>query len=98
MVLAFTDFELEWLVQEQERLARLEEKVAHIESGVTDLRTDVRRIDAKIDAVKDLVSSMRLEMKEGLARLEKARVIDRLWWMGIAATLLGVMARGFHWI
>ena len=98
MVFAFTDFELEWLVQEQERTARLEEKVAHIESDVTDLRTDVRRIDAKIDAVKDLVNSVRLEMREGLARLEKARVIDRLWWMAIAATLLGVMARGFHWL
>ena len=98
MVLAFTDFALEWLVQEQERLARLEEKVAHIESDVTDLRTDARRIDAKIDAVKDLVNSVRLEMREGFVRLEKARVIDRLWWMGIAATLLGVMARGFHWI
>jgi hypothetical protein len=32
------------------------------------------------------------------AQLMKSRMTDKVWWLLIAATLLGVMARGFKWI
>jgi hypothetical protein len=49
---------LEKTVQEQERLARLESKVDHIESVVTELKADSRALSAKIDNLKDAISSI----------------------------------------
>ena len=71
----------------QERFARLESKVDHIESVVTELKADSRALSAKIDAIKDAISS-----------IHTSRALDKLWWMTVAAGLLTVMARAFKWI
>lgn len=39
------------------RLARLEERTEHLQTDVTEIKSDLRRIDVKLDAVKDSVSS-----------------------------------------
>jgi hypothetical protein len=79
--------DLEKLVQEQERFARLESKVEHVQSDVTELKADLRAALAKFDAIKD-----------GVSEMQASRGFDRVWWMGMAGGLLAVMARGFKWI
>jgi len=39
-------------------LARLEERTEHIQSDVAEIKVDLRRLDVKLDAVKDLVVSL----------------------------------------
>jgi len=45
-------------VEEQERFARLESRVEHVRSDVTELKADVRALGAKFDAIKDALSEM----------------------------------------
>ena len=59
-------FELE--PQMQERTV-LDEKVDHIQRDVAELKADVRRVDAKIDAVSKSQGELRVEMKDGVAAL-----------------------------
>ena len=79
--------DLEKRVEGQERFARLESKVEHVQSDVTELKADVRALHAKFDAIKD-----------ALSETQASRAFDRVWWMSIAGGLLAVMARGFKWI
>lgn len=107
----------------EDRTARLEEGVAHIQSDVSEMKIDIRRLDAKIDGLRDALTA-RIDglrdtlttkidgviesltekvdgLKESVTKLavmiEKQRGVDRVWWLVIAATLLGVMAHGFKW-
>jgi uncharacterized protein YlxW (UPF0749 family) len=98
MAVEVTEFEAEELVQEQERIARLEATVEHIQKDVGELKTDVR-------AIKDSLYALRLEMKESLAAIDRrfekldiSRALDKVWWLTIAAGILSAMARGFKWI
>jgi hypothetical protein len=79
--------ELEKIVEEQERFARLESRVEHVQADVTELKTDLRAVIAKLDALKDVISD-----------IQAGRGLDKVWWMSIAGGLLAVMARGFKWI
>jgi phage shock protein A len=74
-------------VQEQERFARLESTVEHVQSDLAELKTDVRALSAKFDAIKD-----------SLSEAQASRGLDKVWWMSIAGGLLAVMARGFKWL
>jgi uncharacterized coiled-coil protein SlyX len=40
------------------RLARLEERTEHLQTDVTEIKSVLRRIDVKLDAVKDSVHSL----------------------------------------
>lgn len=75
----------------EERIARLESDVGHIKSDVAEMKgdireikTDVRQLDTKIEQLD--------------TKIEKYRGVDRVWWLTIAAALLGVMAHGFKWV
>ena len=57
-----------------------------------------KRLNSKIDALKDVVAALALSMKKSFGELRAARWMDRVWWLLIAAALLGVMAKGFKWI
>jgi hypothetical protein len=37
-------------------------------------------------------------MEKLFAELKIGRALDRVWWLLMCGTLLGVMARGFKWI
>jgi uncharacterized coiled-coil protein SlyX len=93
----------------EQRIARLEERTAHIQSDVTELKADLRRIEAKlgdkvdanggrIDAIREALATFRLEMKDEIAAIKLGRLLDKIWWLLIAAAQFGVMARGFKWI
>ena len=100
---------LEWENPVEERIARLETKVDHIQSDVAELRTDARKLNDKIDAVdqkltaridsvKDSVTALALSGEKSFAALKIARLVDRVRWLVISGALLGIMARTFKWI
>jgi hypothetical protein len=100
-------FELETPLEE--RVARLEANVEHIQKDVSDMKIDIRRLgdkidsvdqklSAKIESVKDSVTTLAINMEKSFAVLHAARAFDRVWWLLMSGALLGVMARAFKWI
>jgi uncharacterized protein YlxW (UPF0749 family) len=83
-------FEFEEVMVE-ERLARLEANVEHIQSDVSELKGHIQRLDNKIDSVKDSVTILSLTVQKMVTRLI-------LWGVACFAALLATMARGFHWL
>jgi uncharacterized protein YlxW (UPF0749 family) len=71
----------------EERVARLEVKVDHLQTDVTELKAKMVRLEEKLEAFKEVISSLKV-----------SRWVDRVWWLIIAAGMLGVMARGFKWL
>lgn len=93
----------------EERMARLATTVEHIQADVTELKASVSRLDSKIDAVRisldskidgvrDSLGDKIEDVKNLIESLKRGRLEDKLWALLAMATLLGVMARGFHWI
>jgi hypothetical protein len=86
----------------EERIARLEATVDHMQSDVTEIKSDIRRLDSKIDSrfdsLKDSLIALERHVRDGFESLRVARFEDRLWALLTLATLLGVMARVFEWI
>lgn len=50
-----------------------------------------KRLTGKIDSLKD-------SMEKEFRKLDRARLYDRVWFLLIAAAILGVMAHGFKWV
>lgn len=101
----------------EERLARLESHVEHMQSDIVEIKTDIRRLDQKIDSAKDSLNQNIKSVKDSLehkieaveekvveSRLAMERSFSKLtlWgftlYVALAASLLGVMAKGFGWI
>jgi hypothetical protein len=151
----------------EEHTVRFEERVDRLQSDMAEVKSDIRRIDTKVDAVKDslathrvetkdAIAGLRLEMRDGFAeqsqalailegrtqagfaeqgtalatlegkmqagfaeqdgRMQKAlaaielsiqklssgvriaQLIERFWWIGVAAIIFGVVARALDWI
>ena len=75
----------------EERVARLEANVERMQTDVSEVKIDLRRIDVKVDGVKDSLASFRVEMKEAIADLKTVRIADRVWWLLMSGALLGIM-------
>ena len=95
--------DLEASVQERD------EAIEHTRSDIAEMKTDLRRLNdkiedvdkrlgAKCDSLKDQIASLALAMEKGFGDLRTKRAWDRVWWMVIAGSVLGVLARGFKWI
>ena len=82
----------------EERVARLESDVAHIRSDIGEMKTDIRELRKGVDGVKDAVAGVRIEIKDSSAHLERKILQSQIWGLFVAAAILGVLARGFHWI
>jgi len=93
---------LEWEVAVEDRLGKLEAHVEHIRTDISDLKVDVRRLNDKVDEVdKRLnakIDTLRESIEKQLSKLNVGRAHDRIWFLLIGATILGVMAHGFKWI
>ena len=70
-----------------DRVGKLEAHVEHIRVDVADTKIEIRRLNDKIDAVLQQLSELKI-----------GRALDRVWWLLMCGTLLGVMARGFKWL
>ncbi len=64
----------------EERLARLESHVEHVQADVSEMKTDLRGLHLKVDGVKDSIASL------------------KVWFLLMAAGLLAVIGRAFHWM
>src|SRR5688572_9554466 len=97
----------------EERLARLEANAQHIQSDVTEIKVDIRRMDAKIDRVhetliaridslRDALNARIDGLRDRMDALERSFHSAKVWalilYIALAGGLLGVLARGFKWI
>ena len=88
------------------RIARLESDVTHLLSDMADIKTDVRSLRDKLDAVGSQLNTKiegvetRLNAKiDGLKdSLAAAKVWALFLYITLAAAMLGTMARGFGWL
>jgi hypothetical protein len=91
------------------RLIRLGSDVAHISSDVADLKTDVRRLRDEMRGefgdIRKEFAEMRKEFTDlhrELAANGKAIIrgdlMNRIWTLLMGAAMLGVVARGLHWL
>ena len=85
-------------VQDGERIARLESHVEHIQSDVTDVKTDMRKLSDIVSDLKAQVEKRNGQIDVRFAKLNLSRVLDKVWWLLSMASMLAVMARGFKWI
>ncbi len=85
-----------------DRIARLETIVDHIQSVLKDVRQDVKELQSKLEALErkfdGKFEALRSEMQKSFEELRIGRLMDRVWMLLAMGTLLGVMARGFKWI
>jgi vacuolar-type H+-ATPase subunit I/STV1 len=82
----------------EDRIGKLEAQVEHIRVDVADTKIEVRRLNDKLDNVNQTLSTKIDAVYQQLSELKIGRALDRVWWLLICGTLLGVMARGFKWI
>jgi DNA anti-recombination protein RmuC len=98
----------------EERLARLESDVQHMQSDITDIKGHLLRVDGKIDALAQRtsesiaaliqsISQMALSHEKSISKLEVAVVKStsnlKVWWMlTLTTTISGILARAFKWI
>ncbi len=75
----------------EERVARLEANVEHIQSDVSDIKMNLRRLSDKMEAKFGDIMALITELKVG-------RAYDRVWYLLMSAALLAIMARAFKWI
>jgi hypothetical protein len=90
----------------EERIARLETHVEHIQSDVTEIKGHLQRLDQKIDSVKDSLEAKIDNLRDSIFELNLSmeKRFSRLTFVGftlyitLAGGLLAAMAKGFGWI
>ena len=89
-----------------ERLVRVETNVEHLRQDVTELKTDVRRLDAKIDGLRDAltgkIDGLQDKLMPAIADLRVALANNRVWFVlklvGAAVLVMGLIAKALKWI
>jgi hypothetical protein len=79
----------------EERSARLGANVEHIQSDVSEMKGDIRRLNDKVDGVKDSVAALTVTIQKTVTKLILWAIT---FYIGGIAGLLTVMAHGFHWL
>jgi uncharacterized protein YlxW (UPF0749 family) len=89
-----------------EHTARLTATVEHIQSDVTEIKGDIRRLDTKIDAVRselsakidktqDALAALGIEVGKGELRMQKDLNTLQRWMYGVIAAIGVMLARAF---
>jgi len=90
----------------EDRVTRLETHVEHIFRYLADLKAGLESLEARVsERFNKLEARFDDKFDKVEARFEKmdARLTRIIYWalglyIALATTLLGVMARGFHWL
>lgn len=82
----------------QQRVARLETHAQHVQAHISEIKIDLRGLNAKIDAVKDTVAALAVRMEQGLAHLGERFDRKLAWIIGLIVTLAAGCASGFVWL
>jgi hypothetical protein len=95
------------------RIARIEADVAHLRGDVADIKVDIRarfdrmdarmdRTDTRMDRVESKIDMRADELRASLEGVKDKLASAQVWalalYFALAASMLGVMARGFGWI
>ena len=77
------------------RLLRLEDKVTVIATDLKELRSEFK---SEVSSFRGEMNSLRTRMEDGFQSLRKEMSDTKVWALIIAAGVLGILAKGFHWI
>ena len=77
---------------------KVEERLGALEVSVAVVRTQNAHIMTDVSELKGDVKELRTRMTNGFQSVHKELSSAKIWALLIAAAMLGVMARGFHWI
>jgi len=77
------------------RLLRLEDKVTGIATDLKEFRSEFK---SEMSGFRGEMNSLRTRMEDGFQSMRKEINDAKIWALIIAAGMLGVMVRGFHWI
>lgn len=66
------------------RIAKLEAHVEHLQSDVSEIKADVKTLTSTTHNISEAIGS--------------AKVWAMILYVGLAAVMLGVMAKGFGWL
>lgn len=79
-------------------VAGLDTQVARILVDVAETKCKVQELDRRVTETQDDVKELRTRMEDGFHSVRKEISDAKIWALLIAAAMLGVLARGFHWI
>jgi hypothetical protein len=97
----------------EDRPGKVEAHIEHMRADISDLKVDVRRLNDKLDEVDKRLSGkidevdkrltgkidgLKDSMEKEFRKSDRERLYDRVWFLLIAAAILGVMAHGFQWL
>ena len=86
----------------EQRVATLEAHFQHMHADVSDLKTSLRRMNDKVDAVErtltERIDSVQRAVNELCLRIERFKLWAILLYIGGMGGLLLVLARGFKWL
>jgi DNA anti-recombination protein RmuC len=91
-------FDVEHSMDADARLARVEERTEHLQTDVTEIKSDLRRIDVKLDTLKDSVNSLAQRVATFEPKLEAMAASFEVKLGAMANSLdakLGTMANAF---
>jgi hypothetical protein len=77
------------------RLLRLEDKVTVIGTDLKEFKSEVKGFCTRME---DGFQALRKEMTDSSQSLRKEISDAKIWALIIAAGVLGILAKGFHWI
>ena len=77
------------------RLLRLEDRVTVISIDLKELRSEFK---SEVSSFRGEMNSLRTRMEDGFQSLRKEMSDTTVWALIIAAGVLGILAKGFHWI
>ena len=75
----------------EQRLARLESHMEHVQGDIGEIKTNLQRLEGKFDALKDSVGTLRIDMEKRFGE-------QRVWFLLMGAGILSVIARAFNWL
>jgi DNA anti-recombination protein RmuC len=81
-----------------ERTARLEAHAEHIQSDITEIKGDLRRLDGKIDAKGDKIDATLDALRESMKELNDKLDRKVACLIGLMLTLAAGCTSGFLWL
>jgi peptidoglycan hydrolase CwlO-like protein len=91
------DIELR-LIDTQGDVKELQSDVKGLTERVIQTQVGLKELDRRVTETQGEVKELRTRMEDAFHSLRKEISDAKIWALLIAATMLGVLARGFHWI
>jgi hypothetical protein len=80
------------------RVARLESDLTHIRSDIDAIKIDIREMRGELRDLRGEIRDVKESLTSRIVSLRGEDLKTRVWMVCLTGAMLGVMARGFHWI